>query len=174
MCRKKSIFISMSIDGYIAGPDGELDWLQRVDLEGEDYGYSAFLESIDAIVLGRNTYEVAQSASKWPYQGKRVVVLSRTLSSVREEAELFCGDIPLLVSALYSDGVQAIWVDGGLTISQFLQHKLVDQLIISVIPVILGAGIPLFSNPVPSFDCRLLSTRAYPTGLVQLSYEIVK
>ncbi len=171
---KISVYIAMSIDGYIARKDGSLDWLERGHVGDEDYGFKKFFNSIDALVLGKNTYEVVSSFDKWPYSGKKVIVLSSTLKTVRQEAELFCGQLSNLGSRLYSEGVKHVWVDGGVTVSKFLESGLVDHITISVIPVVLGSGIPLFSVMNNEQLCRFISTQSYPSGLVQLRYEVIK
>lgn len=169
---KISIYIATSIDGYIARTDGSLDWLDRVGGFDQDYGFQKLLDSIDGVILGRNTYEVAASVPDWPYKGKRIVVLSNSLQSVRGEAELFRGDLTQLVSQLHSDGIKHVWIDGGVTISQFLKLQMVDCMTLSVIPVILGDGMPLFNVIGKEIPCRLTSSQSYPSGLVQLKYEI--
>ncbi len=172
---KISIYIATSIDGYIARKDGSLDWLDRVGGFDEDYGFQKLLDSIDAVILGRNTYEVAASVHDWPYKGKRIVVLSNnSLQTVREEAELFRGDLTQLASQLHSDGIKHVWIDGGVTISQFLDLQMVDSMTLSVIPVMLGSGMSLFSKISKELPCRLVSSQSYPSGLVQLNYEITK
>ena len=168
-----SIYIATSIDGYIARKDGNLDWLDRVGGFDEDYGFQKLLDSIDALIIGRKTYEIATTVPD-PYPGKRVVVLSNSLHSVREGMELFRGDLTQLASQLHSDGVKHVWIDGGVTISQFLDLQMVDSMTLSVIPVILGSGMPLFSAIGTELPCRLISSQSYPSGLVQLNYEIVK
>lgn len=167
-----SVYIAMSIDGYIARKDGSIDWLEQGHVGDEDYGFKKFFNSIDALVLGRNTYETVSSFDKWPYTGKKVIVLSEKLKEVREEAELYHGTLSCLASKLHSDGVKHIWVDGGVTVSKFLEAGLVDHLTISVIPVILGSGIPLFNTMKIEQVCRFISTQSYPNGLVQLRYDI--
>lgn len=171
---KISIYIAVSIDGYIARKDGGLDWLEYGHTGDEDYGFKKFINSIDALILGRNTYEVVCAFGEWPYKGKRVIVLSDTLKEVREEAELFCGQLTNLVSMLHSKGIKHVWIDGGITVSKFLELGLVDEITISVIATILGSGIPLFNVMNREHRCRLLSTQSYPSGLVQLKYEVVK
>ncbi len=111
---------------------------------------------------------------EWPYPQKKVIVLSKTLQSIKKEAELFQGDPDTLLSRLHLEGIRHVWIDGGITISQFLQSQLVDHLTISVIPVILGSGIPLFNKIGKEISCTLLTSQSYPSGLVQLSYKIVK
>ena len=170
---KISIYIATSIDGYIARKDGGLDWLDMSHGGDEDYGFQKLLNSIDALILGRNTYEVVSRFDEWPYKGKRVIVLSNTLKEVRKEAELFCGQLTELASILHSEGIKNVWVDGGITVSKFLEAGLVDDITISIIAVVLGSGIPLFSTMNREHKCRLISTQSYPSGLVQLKYEVV-
>ena len=168
-----SIYIAMSIDGYIARKNGGLDWLEYGHTGDEDYGFKKFIDTVDTIVLGKNTYEVVSGFDTWPYTGKRVIVLSTTLREVRKEAELFSGQLSDLASMLHSEGSKRVWVDGGITVSQFLEAGLVDDITISVIAMILGSGIPLFSTMHRENACRLVSATPYPSGLVQLQYEVV-
>jgi dihydrofolate reductase len=170
---KISIYIAVSVDGYIARKDNSLDWLDRVGGFDEDYGFQKLLSSIDALIIGRKTYDVATTVPD-PYPGKRVVVLSRSLNSVKAGMELYRGDLVELVSKLHIEGIKHIWVDGGTTISQFLSLQLVDEMTLSVIPVILGSGIPLFGVIHKEISCRLISSQGYDSGLVQLRYEITK
>lgn len=175
---KISVFIATSLDGYIAKKNDDIDWLAtfnpptRED-EDKDCGFSKFFSTVDALVMGRKTYDVVSRFTTWPYQDKRVIVLSSTLTSVCEQAELFNGEIKDLIEKLQDEGVKHIYVDGGVTISRFLNAGLIDQLIISLIPVILGSGIPLFSNINDDTWCRLTSSYAYSNGLVKLQYEII-
>lgn len=165
------VYIACSIDGYIAREDGGLDWLDRVGGFDEDYGFKQFLDSVDALIIGRKTYEVATTVPD-PYPGKRVVVLSNGLDSVKEGMELYRGDLLTLVGQLHRDGFKRVWVDGGSTISQFLALKLVDTMTLSIIPVVLGSGIPLFHVVGRELPCRLLTAQGYPSGLAQLKYEL--
>lgn len=174
-----SVFIATSIDGYIAKENNDIDWLTKFnpptgESEDKDCGFSKFFSSVDVLVMGRNSYDVVSHFDPWPYDGKRVIVLSSTLTSVCKHAELFKGEITALIEKLHAEGTKHIYVDGGATISQFLNIGLVDQLIISIIPVVLGAGIPLFSKINDDKWCRLLSSQAYSNGLVQLQYEVIK
>jgi len=167
---KISIYIATSIDGYIARKDGSLDWLDQVGGFDEDYGFQKLLDSIDALIIGRKTYEIATTVSD-PYPEKRVIVLSNTLNSVRNDMELYRGDLVKLLSQLHSEGIKHVWIDGGVTISQFLDLQMVDSITLSVIPVILGSGIPLF-HLTKEHACRLIASQSYPSGLVQLNYEM--
>ncbi len=168
-----SVYIAVSLDGYIAREDGSLDWLDRVGGFNEDYGFQGMLGSIDAVILGRKTYEVASTVPD-PYPGKRVIVLSNHLSFIKQGAELYSGDLDDLLLKLGREGIKHVWVDGGLTISQFLASQKVDTVTLSIIPVILGSGIPLFNVLGKEIPCRLISSQSYSSGLVQLNYEIIK
>lgn len=173
-----SIFIATSLDGYIARKNGDIDWLVKFNPptaadEDKDCGYSKLFSSVDVLVMGRHTYETVSGFDTWPYQGKRVVVLSSTLTSVCEQAELFTGDIAQLIKNLHADGVKHIYVDGGVTVSQFLDAGFIDQIINSLIPVVLGSGIPLFSKIKDDKWCRLVSSKPYSNSLMQLQYEVI-
>lgn len=175
---KISVFIATSIDGYIAKKDGNIDWLTTFSppteaSEDKDCGFSHFFQSVDVLVLGRNSYEAVRTFDTWPYQGKRVIVLSSSLTSVCEQAELYSGDAKSLVEKLQAEGIKHIYVDGGVTISNFLNANLIDQMIISIIPVILGSGIPLFNKINKDKWFRLISSRAYSNGLIQMQYEAI-
>lgn len=167
-----TVYIALSIDGYIARKDDSLDWLDRVGHGEEDYGFKKHLQSIDAVIMGRNTYGIASPVQEWPYTGKRTIVLSRTLSSVREGVELYQGDLTALIDQLGNEGIKHIWVDGGETISQFLHLNLVDRMVLSIIPIMLGEGKSLFHPFKNELPCKLISSQSYPSGLVQMEYTI--
>lgn len=169
---KISVYIATSMDGFIAKENDGLDWLENINPPGcnEDYGFKEFLSTIDTLVMGRGTYKIASSVEDWPYKGKRVVVLSQSLSEVRKDAELYNGDVTTLLHKLHSEGTKHIYIDGGVTISQFIAASLIDQIIISIVPVILGKGISLYKNIINESWYKLLSTQSYPNGLVQLRY----
>jgi dihydrofolate reductase len=168
-----SVFIGTSLDGFIARPDGALDWLPT---DGEPHGYDEFFASVDALVIGRKTYETVLGFEAWPYGTKPVVVLSRTLSKVMvpegAACELMSGTPAEIVSRLSARGLERLYVDGGVTIQAFLEVGLIQQVIITRVPVLLGRGIPLF-GPL-SRDIRLqhVATRSFPSGLVQSEYRI--
>lgn len=167
-----SVFIAASIDGYIARENGDLDWLENIPSEeGEDYGYKAFIATVDVILMGRKTYEKVAGFQEWPYTGKRLIVLSDTLEAVKEEAELYSGSIDALLSRLDREGVKHAYVDGGITISKFLEKGIVDHLTLTIIPILLGQGIPLFHSMDRESSLKLESAHSYPNGLVQLRYE---
>ncbi len=177
---KMSVYIATSIDGFIARKDHGLDWLEKItppsNNRDEDYGFKNFLGSVDSLIIGKNTYNIAISAGvdKWPYQGKRVIVLTSTLSLVENQAEIYSGDIIHLIERLHAEGIKHIYVDGGKTISQFLNQGLIDEITITMIPVILGSGISLFHNVVCESWYRLDSLQSYSNNLVQLHYITIR
>ncbi|MES2522981.1 MAG: dihydrofolate reductase family protein [Gemmatimonadota bacterium] len=174
-----SVFIATSLDGFIARPDGALDWLPTPDPNGpEDFGYKSFMEDIDTLIMGRATFDTVLRFGVWPYQGKRVVVLSsRPLSVPDTFTGIFDGMTGApedVVKSLADRGARHAYVDGGRTIQQFLAAGLIDRLIITRIPVLIGAGLPLF-GPVPA-DIPLVHTRttAYENGFVQSEYSLFR
>lgn len=169
---KLSVYIALSIDGYIARKDDSLDWMDRVSGFDEDYGFRKMLAGIDTLIIGRKTYEVASTVPD-PYPGKRVIVLSNSLSSVKAEMEIYKEDLEELVEKLHREGAKHIWVDGGSTISQFLALQLIDEMTLSFIPIVLGDGLPLFHAIGKEISCRLISSQSYESGLVQMRYEIL-
>lgn len=169
-----SVFVGTSLDGFIARPDGGLDWLESVHVPGEDHGYQAFFDAVDTIVVGRATYDLVLGFPGWPYEGKRVVVLTHVAPAPRHGESFFQGEPEALVARLARDGARRVYVDGGAVISQFLAAGLVDDLTISILPIVLGDGIRLFHPPLPECALALEGTRAFPTGLVQLRYRAVR
>jgi dihydrofolate reductase len=172
------VYIATSLDGFIARPDGALDWLPDPAAagDGEDYGYGQFMSTVDAVILGRNTFDKIQSFGEWLFGGKRVVVLTNRPieSTLASDAEwsTFAGTPEQVVASLSADGCSHAYVDGGRVIQQFLRAGLVQQLIVTRVPVLLGAGIPLF-GPLEA-DLRLIheSTQGYASGLVQSRYVV--
>jgi dihydrofolate reductase len=162
-----SVFLAMSLDGYIAGPHDELDWLES--MQGEEHGYTAFFAAIDALILGRRTYEVVLAFPTWPYADKRVYVMTNRAAAPRDGVTFVHG-----AAAEVLAGVDArhVYVDGGSVVRQCLAAKLVDDLTISVVPKLLGAGIRLFERGEPGPDLELLGAQAFKNGLVQLRYQV--
>lgn len=167
-----SVFIATSVDGYIARPDGGLDWLSRVEQPGEDYGYARFADTVDVLVTGRATYDIVRGFPTWPYAGKRVIVLSHRPAPAHEGVEFFAGDVRDLVARLTAEGVRRVYVDGGNVIRQFLAAGLVDDMTLSIIPVVLGDGIRLFDRGIGEHGLELSSSQSWPTGLVQQRYQL--
>ena len=170
---KVSVFVGTSVDGFIARPGGEFDFL--FPSGNEPHGYDEFMATVDALVIGRNTFEVVLNLDQWPYGEKPVFVLStRELTPAPAGAvvEHLSGDPGEIVSRLDARGIQHIYVDGGITIQQFLRAGLIQRLIITRVPVLIGAGIPLFGTLPHDVKLRHLATRHYSSGLVQSEYEI--
>ena len=177
---KASVYIATTLDGFIARDNGELDWLPggdgAADLSGEDYGYAAFMETVDVIVMGRKTYEMVLSFGQWPYGATRVVVLSNTLPQVDPSLPDTVKTSDLGVVELYrqlaASGVQHIYVDGGKTIQGFLGAGLIDEITVTSIPVLIGSGIPLFGPLERDIRLRHISTQSYANGMVQSCYGV--
>jgi dihydrofolate reductase len=169
-----SVFVGTSLDGFIAREDGSLDWLPAGG--GEPHGYDEFFASVDALVIGRKTYETVLDFDAWPYGTKPVFVLSRTLSKVTVPegavCELMSGTPAEIVSRLGARGLERLYVDGGVTIQAFLEAGLIQQVIITRVPVLLGSGIPLFGPLSRDIRLRHVATRSFPSGLVQSEYMI--
>jgi dihydrofolate reductase len=170
---KVTLYIAASLDGFIAGPEGELDWLDLVDCPGEDYGYDPFYASVDVLVMGRKTYEVPAGVAEWPYPGKPSYVLTRqNLKTDRDDVTFVSDPVETLVENLRLQGFQHLWLaGGGELIRAFLAQGLIDEHIISIIPVILGAGIPLLPPPNPQQRLELVSSQHFRSGLIQLHYR---
>jgi dihydrofolate reductase len=170
-----SVFVGTSVDGFIARQNGGLDWLPAGG--GDPHGYDEFIASVDAIVIGRKTFETVLTLGAWPYGEKRVVVLSSQsvdLSAARGGVVEHTGGPPAeIVSKLAASGAHHLYVDGGITIQRFLRAGLIDRLVITRVPVLIGDGIPLFGSLPHDIRLRHVVTRSYPSGLVQSEYEVV-
>jgi len=170
---RASVFVGTSLDGFIARANGEYDFLPPGG--GEPHGYEEFMATVDALVIGRHTFESVLGFDTWPYGEKPVFVLSsRPLGTTPRGAvlERMSGAPADIVSQLAARGVRHIYVDGGITIQRFLGAGLIQRLIITRVPVLIGAGIPLF-GPVPhDILVKHVGTRQYSSGLVQSEYEI--
>lgn len=169
-----AVFIATSLDGFIALPDGSIKWLDAVQLDGEDYGFAAFFASIDTLVMGRLTWETVLRFDEWPYAGKRVVVLTHRPAEGRHGESFESGEPAAILARLHAGGARRVYVDGGAVISQFFREELVDELTVSVVPIVLGDGIRLFQGGLPRRALRLTGSHAYPSGLVQLRYTPFK
>jgi dihydrofolate reductase len=169
-----SVFIGTTVDGFIARPNGDLDFLPAGG--GEPHGYDEFMASVDALVIGRKTFETVLGFAVWPYGGKRVVVLSNRpldLSAARGGVvEQMAGPPAEIVSKLAASGAQHLYVDGGITIQMFLRAGLIQRLIITRVPVLIGDGIPFFGALPRDIRLRHVATRHYPSGLVKSEYQV--
>ncbi len=175
-----SVFIATSLDGFIAREDGSLDWLDRANAllpPGEDCGYQAFMADIDAVVMGRRTFELVQTFPDWPFGEMPVVVLSRRGIALPERipgSVSVSDEAPAaLVARLSAQGLKRLYIDGGQTIQGFLAAGLIDTLTVTVIPVLLGGGRPLFGPLAADIRLTHVATRAFAFGFVQQRYHIV-
>lgn len=172
MNRKICLFIAMSIDGYIAKPDGDISFLDEMNQEGEDYGYSAFSETVDTVIIGRKTYDkILSMGVESPYGDRDVYVLTRSPRENSGKINFYSGDFKELVTTLKSKPGKNIYCDGGAEIiAQLFHENLIDEMTISVIPVILGEGIRLFSGNFQEKKLKLTKSKSFEKGLVQLQY----
>ena len=175
MMSKIILYIASSLDGFIAGRNGDISWLDAYQVEGEDYGYSEFLKTIDIIVMGSKTYEQVLNFGSWPYEGfKTYVMTKRQLEPVdKAKVEFYSGDLDSFVPGIKRESHKNIWLVGGASLAQsFLKHSFIDEMILSIIPVILGDGIPLFGRTQKEFRLELLKSGSYNNGVVQLHYKL--
>ena len=165
-----SVFIATSLDGYIARRNGAIDWLSIVHPVDEAHGYGAFMATVDAIVVGRGTYDTVLGFEEWPYGGKRVAVMTHRPARPRHGEEFFSGSAAELAARLQD--ARRVYVDGGKVVSQFLAAGLIDDMTISVIPIILGEGLRLFPGGEGEHRLELEGQRSWPSGMVQMRYRV--
>ena len=172
------VFIATSLDGFIARPDGSIDWLLQRDASGEDHGYDAFITDKDAIVMGRGTYETVAGMDPWPYD-RPVHVLSKSLVGTplpkAQHGKVFVSDLPpaQLLADLARQNVRKVYVDGGQLVQSFLREGLVEDMVITTVPVLIGAGRALFGALPKDTSLELISSRSFPSGMVQSTYRMV-
>jgi dihydrofolate reductase len=179
MLMRISVYIAVTLDGFIAREDGDVGWLDEYNRDaGEDYGFGDFFASVDCLVMGRKTFEKVLSFDEWGYAGKQVVVLSRGEVAIPKElassVECLSGSPREIVARLAQRGFEHLYVDGGATIREFLVAGLVDSLILTRVPLLLGYGIPLFDGLGKEIPLEHVATRHYPTGLVQTEYRVAR
>jgi dihydrofolate reductase len=179
MTLRCSVFIATSLDGYIARPDGAIDWLEKANgcvPPGEDCGYAEFMSTVDAIVMGRNTFEQVLTFPDWPYADTPVWVVSRTLKQLPphlpQQVRLMAEEPRRLVARAHELGYGRLYIDGGRLIQSFLREGLITDLTITTIPVLIGQGRPLFGDTGSDIPLQLVSSRAYPFGFVQSVYAV--
>ncbi|HET7727107.1 MAG TPA: dihydrofolate reductase family protein [Candidatus Limnocylindrales bacterium] len=176
------VFIGISLDGFIARPDGDIDWLEGASMTGDhapgdpdlpdDHGYAAHMASVDHLVMGRGTYEKVLTFGGWPFPDHRVVVISSTLESDDDRITIV-RSVDAAVRLLDERGARGVYVDGGRTIQAFLREGLIDELVITRLPVLIGEGLPLF-GPLPH-DIHLIHEGTVSTGgsgFVQSRYRV--
>jgi len=164
------IYIAQSLDGYIARPDGGIDWLRPFD--SVNYGYEKFVAEIGTVVMGRASYDLARSFGDWPYPAARsLVITSRPLDDAPLNVTRVGADIPRLTTALRASGGKDVWVMGGaMAINAFLDAGAIDRIDLFTVPALLGDGIPLFRNGRPQMALKLAGTQTYDKGLARQSY----
>lgn len=176
--RKISLFIATSLDGYIAKPNDDLDFLKLVEKEGEDYGYGEFTDTIDTVIVGRRTYDyVLEKIGSSHYDnGQRVVYVITSAERPQVGNTFFyTGDIAGLIKRLKSEKGKNIYCDGGAeVINELLKLDLIDEFVISIIPVLLGDGTRLFKDGRPEQRLELVTAKTFDTGLTQLHYKRTK
>lgn len=176
MARKLILYIACSLDGYISKPNNNLDFLNRVQKEGEDYGYSKFLSQTDTIIMGRKTYQwVIDEVGEYPNANIETYVITRSKMPDKGNVKFYNKSLSELITSLKNKPGKNIYCDGGSEIvNEILKINLFDELIVSIIPVLLGNGISLFKNGIPEQDLELVSSKNFDTGLVQLHYRFIR
>lgn len=171
------VFMAMSLDGYIARTDGDLDWLMKQKTASEDHGYDSFMASVDGLIMGRGSFEKVLTFDEWPYD-KPVVVMSQTLNDadipgeLRNKVKLSTLEPKELMQELGRKGWQRAYVDGGKIIQSFLRAGLISDITVAHIPILIGEGLPLFGQLDGDVDLEHLETRSFPSGLVGSRYRI--
>ncbi|MBS1586449.1 MAG: dihydrofolate reductase [Bacteroidetes bacterium] len=173
MPRKVILFIACSLDGFIAKPNDDLSFLSIVQKEGEDYGYGEFIQAVDTVILGRKTYDwVMTQVPAFPHADKDTYVITHTPRPDIGKTKFYAGDLKDLLTKLKSEPGKNIFIDGGAAVVNVLLHDhLIDEYIISIIPILLGSGTRLFNDNRPEQKLQLLAAKHFDTGLVQLHYK---
>jgi dihydrofolate reductase len=170
---RTSAFVGVSLDGFLARPDGSVDWLQP--FEGEDHGYKDFMANVDGIVMGRATYDFVGSmlakGMAWPYEGKTCVVMTHRPLKARRGERAFAGEPDELLDQMAALGLKHLYIDGGAVIRAFLAAGLLDTITISVVPLLIGSGLPLFGNVKVEKGLVLEGVRTFRDGIAQLQYR---
>ncbi len=173
--RKLILYIASSLDGYIAAPGDDLKFLHLVQKEGEDYGYNGFYKTVDTVIIGRKTYDwVLKEVGSPPHPNKQTFVITKTARAAESNTIFYTGDLKDLVMRLKSREGLNIYCDGGAEIvNELLKDRLIDEMVISIIPVLLGEGTRLFKGGMPGQEMELIKSKQFDTGLIQLHYRIV-
>lgn len=172
------IFMAMSLDGFVAREDFGLDWLMKQKVDGEDHGYEPFIDSVDGLVMGSGSFRTALTFDAWPYE-KPVVVLSKTLktkdipSALRHKVSIREQSPQEVMASLAEQGWKRVYVDGGKIIQSFLREGLIDDMVVTIIPILIGAGKRMFGPLDADIDLHLLEETPFPSGLVTLKYRIL-
>ena len=182
---KCSVYIATSVDGFIAKPDGNVDWLHtagnlEADMGNEDMGFKAFMGSVDCMIMGRKCMEMISNMNltpeQWFYGDMRIVVLSNTIKEAPEnlkgKVEMYSGDLNNLVTLLDKEGYKHAYIDGGTTIQSFINLKLINEIIITRTPVLLGEGISLFGRTFKDIKLEKAEATAFANDFVQVKYSV--
>lgn len=174
MEQQNLVFIATSMDGYIADRNGGIDWLHAIpNPDQSDFGYSDFVSGIDALVMGKNTFETVLGFGEWPYK-KPVFVLSSTMNELpaglEGKAQLVKGTLSEILATIHQQGYHKLYIDGGATIQRFLQEDRIDSMVITIIPTLLGGGVPLFGELQNALDFECSASVLYPNKLVQQTF----
>jgi dihydrofolate reductase len=171
--RKVILYIAVSLDGYISKPNDDLSFLSIVQKEGEDYGYNDFVNSIDTVIMGRKTFDwVMTQVTEFPHADKNAYIITRATRPNIGKINFYTGDLAYLVVKLKQEKGKNIFIDGGAEIvNELLHQNLIDEFIISIIPVLLGNGLRLFKDGRPEQKLKLVETKQFNSGLVQLRYK---
>lgn len=182
---KSSVYIATSVDGFIAKRDGNVDWLHtagnlEANMGTEDMGFKAFMDSVDCMIMGRKCMEMISNMNltpeQWFYGDMRIVVLSNTVTvapdNLKGKVEMYSGDLNHLVVSLEQEGYKHAYIDGGKTIQSFINLQLIDQLIITKIPILLGEGIPLFGKTFKDIKLEKAEASVFANDFVQVKYSV--
>jgi len=165
--KKIILYVATSVDGFIARKNGSVDWLTQYNNSGEDFGYKEFLDSVETVILGNTTYR----EFKAPYENKKCYVFSRKNTGKENNITYVNTDVKEFIDGLSEN--ENIWLVGGADIAkEFLKNNLIDEFIITIIPIVLGEGIPLFAKGCGEHKLKLLNTKSYDSGVVQLHYQL--
>ena len=177
---KVSVYMGISLDGFISRPDGDVAWLHEIEplADGDDAGYSEFFAGIDVLVLGRGSFEKVLEFDEWPYADKPVIVLSKSLTKVpdalRERVKIETASPQDLVDQLSEAGYKHMYLDGGKLVQSFLRGGLVDEMTLTTLPMLIGEGRTLFGPLERDIKLRHLGTKTWDNGLVQTKYQVLK
>lgn len=176
MKKKIILYIATSLDGFIARKNGSVDWLSPYEKSGEDYGYKEFYDKVGTLIMGNTTYQQTISFGNFPYNEKECFVFSKTTNKCQNgDISFVNGDVKKFIEELKPKDDKNIWLVGGAsTIDKFLKHDLIDEYIISIIPLLLGEGIHLFKEKNVEKSLKLLNTKSYDSGLIQIHYKRLK
>jgi dihydrofolate reductase len=174
---KTIVYVGTSLDGFIARDDGDIGWLGQYESQEVFRGFAEFMDTIDAVVMGRRTFEKVLAYPSWPYR-KKVFVLSRTMTQIPENLRSKAAVVSMLpgelLTYLASQGFSNVYVDGGKVIQSFLREDRIDRLIVTRIPLVIGRGIPLFGGLDHDLRFAHLKTEVFANGLVQSRYERIR